>query len=71
MKVRAETKAALGDAEEIARAQLVRFRRRLGTLTYDQELQIEGLLISTVEKVWLVTAKVIEVLAKNPAAKLE
>jgi hypothetical protein len=71
VKVRAETKAALGEADDIARAQFIRFRRRLGTLTYDQELQIEGLLISTVEKVWLVTAKVMEVLAENPAAKLE
>ena len=71
MKVREETKAALSDADDIARAQFVRFRRRLGTLTYDQELQIEDLLISTVEKIWLVTAKVMEVLAENPAAKLE
>jgi hypothetical protein len=71
VKVREETNAALGDADDIARAQLVRFRRRLGTLTYDQELQIEGLLISTVEKIRLATAKVMEVLAENPAAKLE
>jgi hypothetical protein len=71
VKVREETKAALGDANDIARAQFVRFRRRLGTLTYNQELQIEDLLISTVEKIWVVTAKVTEVLAENPAAKLE
>jgi len=71
VKVRAETKAALGEADDIARAQFVRFRRRLGTLTYDQELQIEALLISTVEKIRLVTAKVMKVLAENPAAKLE
>jgi len=71
VKVREETNAALGDADDIARAQFVRFRRRLGTLTHDQELQIEGLLISTVEKIWLMTAKVMEVLAENPAAKLE
>jgi len=71
VKVREETKGALSDADDIARAQFVRFRRRLGTLTYDQELQIEDLLISTVEKIWLVTAKVMETLAENPAAKLE
>ena len=71
MKVRGQTNAALGDADDIARAQFVRFRRRLGTLTHDQELQIEDLLISTVEKVSLVTVKVMEVLAKNRAAKLE
>ena len=70
MKVREETKAALSDADNIARAQFVRFRRRLGTLTYDQELQIEDLLISTVEKIWLVTAKVMEVLAENPCSEI-
>ena len=51
VNVREETKAALVDANDIARAQLIRFRRRLGTLTHDQELQIEDLLISTVAKI--------------------
>ena len=43
-----ETKAAVGDANDIAQAQFVRFRGRLGTLAHDQELQTEDLLISNV-----------------------
>ena len=64
--VRETTEAAPIDAKEIARAQLLRFRRRLGSLTRDQELQIEELVISTVEKISLVTERVMEALAKNP-----
>ncbi|HSE24919.1 MAG TPA: hypothetical protein VLB68_24880, partial [Pyrinomonadaceae bacterium] len=45
---------------EIARMQLVRFRRRLGTLTLDQELQIEDLLISTVTKISSITGRLLE-----------
>ena len=67
---REETKAALSDANDIARGQLVRFRRRLGRLTHDQELQIENLLISTVTKISLVTGSVMEALAENPPTKL-
>jgi hypothetical protein len=64
--VRETTEAAPIDAKEIARAQLLRFRRRLGSLTPDQELQIEELVISTVMKISLVTERVMEALAKNP-----
>jgi len=64
--VRETTEAAPIDAKEIARAQLLRFRRRLGSLTPDQELQIEELVISTVKKISLVTERVMEALAKNP-----
>jgi hypothetical protein len=64
----ARTEAAPIDANEIARAQLLRFRRRLGALTHDQELQIEELVISTVMKISLVTEKVMEALAKNSAS---
>ena len=71
MNVREETKAAVGDANNIARAQFVRFRRRLGALTHDQELQIEDLLISTVAKISLVTGRVMEALAENSPTKLE
>jgi len=70
VNVREETKAALSDANDIARGQLVRFRRRLGRLTHDQELQIENLLISTVTKISLVTGSVMEALAENPPTKL-
>jgi hypothetical protein len=63
------TEAARIDANEIARAQLLRFRRRLGFLTLDQELQIEQLLTSTVMKVSLVTQRVMEALPRNPPAQ--
>ena len=66
-----ETKVLLSEANDVARTQLIRFRRRLGTLTHDQELQIENLLISTVTKISLVTGKVMEALAENPPTKLE
>src|SRR5882724_6827398 len=69
VNVREETKAAVSDANDIARAQLVRFRRRLGRLTRDQELQIENLLISTVTKISLVTGRVMEALAENHPTK--
>ena len=70
VNLREETKAALSDANDIARAQLVRFRRRLGRLTRDQELQIENLLISTVTKISLVTGRVMEALAESSPTKL-
>jgi hypothetical protein len=63
--VRDITEAAPVDAKAIARVQLLRFKRRLGSLTPDQELQIEELVISTVMKISLVTEKVMEALAKN------
>ena len=66
-----ETKVLLSEANDVARTQLIRFRRRLGTLTHDQELQIENLLISTVTKISLVTGKVMEPLAENSPTKLE
>ena len=64
-----ETKALLSEANAVARTQLIRFRRRLGTLTHDQELQIENLLISTVTKISLVTGKLMEALAENSPTK--
>ena len=69
VKVREPTKAPFSDANDIARAQLVRFRRRLGALTHDQELQIENLLISTVTKISLVTGKVMEAVGENSVSK--
>ena len=64
-------KAPLTDANEIARTQLIRFRQRLGRLTHEQERQIEKLLISTVSKISLVAAGVIEAMTKNPLTTLE
>ncbi len=46
-----ESPATLRKAEDIARAELARRRRKLGTLTPDQEVKIEALLISTVNKI--------------------
>jgi len=71
VRVGEETRAALTDANEVARMQFIRFRRRLGSLTYEQELQIESLLISTVSKMSLLTGKVMEAMTKNPPTKLE
>ena len=71
VRAREETKAALSDANDVARTQFLRFRRRLGSLTHEQELQIENLLISTVSKISLLTAGVMEAMTKNPLTKLE
>lgn len=71
MRVGEETKAALSDANDVARTQFIRFRRRLGSLTHEQERQIENLLISTVSKISLVTAEVMEAMTKNPLTNLE
>ena len=64
--VREQIATQFSDPHEIARAQLVRFRRRLGTLTRDQELQIENLLISTVTKISLMTGRLMESLGQEP-----
>ena len=69
VNVEEETKALLSDANDVARTQLIRFRRRLGTLTHDQELQIENLLISTVTKISLVTGSIMEALPENHLTK--
>jgi hypothetical protein len=71
VRAREETKAALSEANDIARTQLIRFRRRLGSLTHEQELQIENLLISTVSKIYLVGERVIEAITENGLPKLE
>ena len=43
--------AALRDAKDIARAEMARRRRGLGTLTREQEIGVEDLMISTATKV--------------------
>ena len=60
VNVREQITAPFRDPHKIARTQLVRFRRRLGTLTLDQELQIEDLVISTVTKVSSITGRLLE-----------
>ena len=71
VRAREETKAALSDANDVARTQLIRFRRRLGSLTHEQERQIENLLISTVSKISLLTAGIMEAMTKTPLTKLD
>ena len=63
--VREQIAAPFSDPHDIARAQLVRFRHRLGMLTLDQELQIENLLISTVSKVSVMTGRLMESLGRE------
>ncbi len=65
VNVREQIAAPFSDPHEIARTQLVRFRRRLGTLTLDQELQIEDLLISTVTKISSITGPLLESLGRE------
>ncbi len=60
VNIREQSSATFSDPHHIARAELVRFRRRLGTLTSDQELQIENLLISTVTKISLMTGPLLK-----------
>lgn len=60
VNVREQIAAPFSDPHEIARTQLVRFRRQLGTLTLDQELQIEDLLVSTVTKISSITGRLFE-----------
>lgn len=70
INVRGPIAPLFNDPHDIARAQLVRFRRRLGTLTCDQELQIENLLISTVTKVSLITDRLVESLVRTEPREL-
>ena len=75
VNVREQITAPFNDPHEIARTQLVRFRRRLGTLTLDQEVQIQDLLISTVTKISSITGRLLESLdlelCKEPRGNLK
>jgi len=57
---REQSEAALSEAQNIARAELDRRRRRLGTLTHEQEIALEGLLMSTVAKISDFSEKALE-----------
>ena len=65
VNVREQIAAPFSDPHEIAGTQLVRFRRQLGALTRDQELQIEDLLISTVNKISSITDRLLESLGRE------
>ena len=53
---------ALIEAKNIAQSEFARRRKRLGTLTPEQEIALENLLISTVTKVSELTGKAMEAL---------
>ena len=57
---RERRKAGLSEARDIARAEMVRQRRRLGTLTPAQEIEVERLLMLTVTKVSELAGRVLE-----------
>ena len=65
MTFRAERDAALCEAKAIARAELLRQRRRLGELTREQEMGLENLIMSTVTKVMAVAGTALESLARR------
>ena len=65
VKFRGKDYTTFSDPSDIGRTQLILFRRRLGTLTREQELQIENLLISTITRVSLCVGKVMAALSEN------
>ena len=67
--IRVQDSTVLDESKALARAQLLRYRRRLGTLTPDQELQIEEFVISTVAKFSLLMRSIMEALIENSKTK--
>jgi hypothetical protein len=57
---RARRQTALSEAKVIARAELARQRKRLGTLTREQEVEVEKVLMSTVTKVSELTGRIMD-----------
>ena len=55
-----QTKTVSSDPKDIARAELARWRRRLGPLTHEQEVRIEKLVVLTATKVSLLGGRVME-----------
>jgi hypothetical protein len=53
------------EPRDIARAELARWRRRLGPLTHEQEVRIENLVISTATKISLLGGQVIQSLVED------
>ena len=53
------------EPRDIARAELARWRRRLGPLTHEQEVRIENLVISTATKISLLGGQVMQSLLEN------
>jgi hypothetical protein len=57
-----QTKFTSRGPQDIARAELERWRRRLGPLTHEQEVRIENLVISTAIKISTLTGQVMQTL---------
>jgi hypothetical protein len=55
-----QTNFQLRDPRDIACAELARWRRRLGPLTPEQEVLIENLVISTANKIFSLSERVME-----------
>jgi hypothetical protein len=55
-----QTKFQLRDPREVAQTELARWRRRLGPLTHEQEVEIEDLVISTATKISLLGGRVLQ-----------
>ena len=53
------------DPKDIARAELARWRRRLGSLTHEQEVRIENLVISTATKISMLGGEVMQSLLED------
>jgi hypothetical protein len=66
---RERRKRALGDAKTIALAEFARRRRKLGSLTRDQEIALEKLLMTAVNKVANLAAEALEALPSVPAIR--
>ena len=58
--------AALKEAKDIARAEMARQRRRLGSLTREQEAEVEHLLMVTVATVSEVARRVLDAMPIMP-----
>ena len=65
-----QTKFPLCDPTDIARAELLRWRRRLGPLTHEQEVRIEKLVMLTATKVSLLSGRVMQSLLSPEEAHL-
>ena len=53
------------DPKDIARIELARWRRRLGSLTHEQEVRIENLVISTATKISMLGGEVMQSLLED------
>lgn len=57
------------DPRDIARAELARWRHRLASLTHEQEVRIETLVISTATKISLLGGQAMEWIVLEPAVE--